>query len=506
MTSPLPRSLTHEVSAPERTHADPSGSFFALLGLALTAVLLHGKLPSDVAQVGAIGAAISLGITLVFDAQRGVRNLVRADVMALLALYFLTLFEFLFPQSAFNSLTNVPTAKQGVIACLLGFGGLIIGRHALGKPQRHPFPHLFTHEVGNGWMLLIFWGAFFLGFFHMLLAVNFNVVQMVEYFVAPRFSQPWSRAKFGDWKALLHELGMVLYLVPPVAGIIIARRRTYSRLSLVLVGSGLLFTLFYAFSGGTRNVFAAYLLTFLIGYAFATGLDKKRELLTLTLAIATLLIVSTFAMLHFRDAGLASYMKRDNSIPEHSSNASLYIDYNLYAICNLITVFPARHPYLGWEVPYHALIRPIPRAIWSGKPEGLSMTIEEALGVEGLTIAASFVGEAYMSGGLIAVFLTALFFGAITSWWDYLSSDRNSQLGILVYASGFFAAVISMRSLFVFSTAILPTVAAVIAGSFIVHLARTALQKRLHLAKHVRSAPAPASREKSPPSVYGSRR
>ena len=491
------------MSGSDRIHADPSGSFFALLGLALTAVLLHGKVPSDVAQVGAFGAAISLGITLFFDAQRGIRNLVRADVMALLALYFLTLFEFLFPQSAFNSLTDVPTAKLGVIACLVGFAGLIIGRHALRKPQRHPFPHLFTHEVGNGWMLLIFWGAMLLGYFHMLLAVNFNVAEMVEYFVAPRFSQPWSRAKFGDWKALLHELGMLLYLVPPVAGIILARRKTYSPLSLVLVTIGLLFTLFYGFSGGTRNVFAAYLLTFLIGYAFATGLEKKRELLTLTISVATLLIVSTFAMLHFRDAGLATYLKDENGIPENTSNTSLYIDYNLYAICNLITVFPDRHPYLGLEVPYQALIRPIPRALWKGKPEGLSMTIEEALGVEGLTIAASFVGEAYMSGGFIAVLLAGLFFGAITSWWDYLSSDRNSQLGILVYSSGFFAAVISMRSLFVFSTAILPTVAAVVAGSVVVHLARTAIQKRQMLSKHIHTGPASPPEKKVQPRVYG---
>ena len=45
---------------------------------------------------------------------------------------------------------------------------------------------------------------------------------------------------------------------------------------------------------------------------------------------------------------------------------------------------------------------------------------------------------------------------------------ENSELGILIYASGFFAAVISMRSLFVFSTALLPTVAAVVVGSLVV--------------------------------------
>ncbi len=440
--------------------------------------MLQGQVPSTVAQVGAIGAALSIASTLFADARHGVRTLVRADVMAILALYFLTLFEFLFPQHTFDTLTDVATAKQGVIACLAGFAGLIIGRHVIAKPQAHPFPRLFTQEVANGWILLIFWGAFVGGFLHMLMAVDFDVVAMVEYFMGPRFSQPWSRPKFGDWKALLHELGMVLYLVPPVAGIVMARRRGYGTLALLSVGAGLLFTLFYGFAGGTRNVFAAYLLTFLIGYAFAAGLEKKRELLSVTVAVAVLLLVSTFAMLHFRTVGLASFIQGDGELPDTEARSTLYVDYSLYAICNLITVFPDRYAFLGLEIPYQALIRPIPRALWKGKPEGLSISIEDALGVEGLTIAASFIGEAYMSGGLLAVLLTGLFFGGVTSWWDFLAAERNSQLGILVYASGFFAAVISMRSLFVFSTAILPTLAAIVLGSLIVRLTTKTAEAR----------------------------
>ena len=80
-----------------------------------------------------------------------------------------------------------------------------------------------------------------------------------------------------------------------------------------------------------------------------------------------------------------------------------------------------------------------------------------------------------MSGGMIAVLVTALFFGLLTGWWNFLASARNSELGILIYASGFFASVISMRSLFVFTTALLPTAAALVIGTFAVkHLAAQA--------------------------------
>jgi hypothetical protein len=120
------------------------------------------------------------------------------------------------------------------------------------------------------------------------------------------------------------------------------------------------------------------------------------------------------------------------------------------------------------EVPYLALIRPIPRAVWPGKPEGMSTSIEDAVGAgAGWTVAATFAGEAYMSGGILAVIGTGLFFGFLTAWWNRLSSPQNSQFGILIYASGFFCAVISMRSLFFFTTALLPTLTAIVAGRFL---------------------------------------
>jgi hypothetical protein len=162
----------------------------------------------------------------------------------------------------------------------------------------------------------------------------------------------------------------------------------------------------------------------------------------------------------------------------------------------LIKYFPSSHPYLGWEVPYLALIRPIPRALWPGKPEGMSMTIEDAMDVDGMTIAASFIGEAHMSGGPVAVFLVGLFFGALTGWWGLLASPRNSELGILVYSSGFFAAVISMRSLFVFTTALLPTIASIVAGTFFVKKIVPMFRNKLG---GPRKLPRPARQPNPPP-------
>ena len=446
--------------------ASTQGTWLALVGIAITALALHGTRASDVARVAAIGTGISVAISVALDARRGLRNLIRADLLALLSYYFLTFFEFLFPQENFDALVSQPSAKNGSLVVLIGFAGLLIGRHLI-RPKRQPLAPLLTQEIPPGWFLAILWCSAAIGYAHMLLAVNFNMIDFFEALVAPRFSQPWGRGRFGDWKALFHELGMLIQLIPPIAGIVFARRQRYALIHLVLVGTIFLFTLFYGFSTGTRNVFISYLVTFFIGYSFSLAQNRQRELAVISAVCVFLTLFATTFMLQFRTVGLKSYLNGEYVAPL-TLERTLYVDYNLYSISRLTEVFPSRQDYLGLEIPYNALIRPIPRAMWPGKPEGLSTTIEQAMGQEGLTISATFAGEAYMSGGPWAVLVFGLFFGALTGWWGYLASTRNSELGILIYASGFFAAVISMRSLFVFTTALLPTMVAIVLGTFLV--------------------------------------
>lgn len=445
-----------------------SATAIILVGLLFTGVTLHGDTPTQVARYAAYGVGTSLALSAIIDIRSGgFRNLIRADLIAMFALYFLTLFEFFFQQDTFDSMITPETTQVAVVACLWGFAGIAMGRH-LSNLRKHPFEELFYRPIPNRWLMAILGGCFFMGFLNMLIAVDFNPADLVYYFMQPRFSQPWGRGKFGDWRALLNEFEMLLYLIPPIAGIVLARHRNFKTSHKIFTFACFFFVLFYGFSGGTRNVLASYLITFLISYSFAIPSKRRMAMIVLTCICIAVLLASTVLMLEFRQVGLSNYLSgRYVNVAPQTREQGLFIDYNLYAICRLTEVFPKVHPFLGAEIPFLAVIRPIPRAIWPGKPEGISLSIEEALGVEDLTVAASFVGEAYMSGGLVAVFITGLFFGYVTGWWGHFASPRNSDLGILIYASGFFATVISMRSLFVFTTAILPTIASFIFGSWL---------------------------------------
>lgn len=449
---------------------DPVGTGIAIFGILIVMATVGGQVPTELAHYAAIGTGFSLLASLAFDLRRGILNLIRADVMALLAYYFLTLFEFLLPQKAFNLMISVNSTHNALNIALLGYVGLLIGRH-IPQPKKQPFEKVLTWEIPPPMLILIFWGALFLGYLYMLLAVNFDVMKMVNYFMDARFSQPWQRSKFGDWKALLNELGLFIYLIPPLAGVIFARRQRFGKFALFTIFIGYLFTLFYGFSGGTRNVFATYLVTFLIAYVIARPPEApKRGIIIICLVSALAMYFSTIYMLKFRNIGLKNFILYGEPAGDPHEKG-LFVDYNLYAIGKLTEVFPSKHAYLGLEVPYNAIIRPIPRALWKNKPQGLSISIEDALGVSGLTIATSFSGEAYMSGGLFGVLTIAILFGMYNGWWNYLSSPRNSELGILIYASGFFAAVISMRSLFEFTTALMPVFASFALTVYVINVA-----------------------------------
>ena len=127
-----------------------------------------------------------------------------------------------------------------------------------------------TRPVPSTWLAAILWCCFFLGFLHILIATSFDIPKIFDAMLRARFDQPWGRGRLGDWKALITELQLLLYLVPPLFGLMLGRREQYSAINLLLSGLAFLWVLFFGFTGGTRNVFAAYLVTFLIAFTFSS--------------------------------------------------------------------------------------------------------------------------------------------------------------------------------------------------------------------------------------------
>jgi oligosaccharide repeat unit polymerase len=177
-------------------------------------------------------------------------------------------------------------------------------------------------------------------------------------------------------------------------------------------------------------------------------------------ALALIVVVSSY-MLAIRSSGLGNL-----SFSETSSD-SVFVDLNLVNISNLTAIFPGSYDYLGSEIPLSALVRPIPRFLWPGKPEGLSVSIESALGVGSyMTLSCTFIGEAYMSGGFFGVAIFSILFGAAAEMWNRTGRNIHSEFAQVLYASGFLCAAIGMRSMLAMAPLALPTMALWIFGKW----------------------------------------
>lgn len=434
-----------------RMHTRAATSIICI-GCLVTDILLPTDDPNAVFRTAAFIIGPVLAVALVVEVRSGFRALLRADILMLVALYGLTLFEFLLPQQSLSEILSPRTAITGTEAVLWGFAGIAIGRHLM-PSRRAAYREIKRRDLSPGALFTVFLGCFFIGYLHMFLSVNFDVMEVLVQMTYPRFTQAWTRGQFGDWAALLTELGLLTYLLPPIAGLVFARHEEYRVSQKLVVFIILAFTLFYGFSSGTRNLFIIFVLTFASGYLIFKKNLKIWQILVYGAGVTVVTLMAVYFMLEFRTVGLANY-----SIVESKSN-TLFVDNNIIVISKLTEVFPDSVAFLGLEVPFQALTKPIPRAIWPDKPIGLSFGPEEALGAKGLTIASTFIGESYMAGGFLGIVMTSILLGAIAGWWNRRRHDLDSDFKLLLYVSGFFAAALSMRSILEVVPATLPTLA-----------------------------------------------
>jgi oligosaccharide repeat unit polymerase len=441
-----------------------------LCGLALTSIVLPDDSAVSIFTVAAVGVGISLSLATAIEATAGIRSLIRVDVLILWVLYGLTFLEFLFPQPNVDALVSPAAAVNGTDAVLIGFAGLVVGRHLVHRRGRSHELSAFS-DLRPAHVFLLFVLVTLLGYLHVFLAVNFDPFEAVRQMSLPRFAQSWSRGRYGDASALLFEVGALIYLIPPIAGLIYTRPNEYKIFQKLIVTIVLVFTFYFGFASGTRSVLGTYVITFGGVYFLARHQITLRQVLTLVAPTLVILFFANIYMVEFRNRGLNEFsFAEQHSVP-------FFVDYNIVNVSRLTGVFPDSFEFLGFEIPFNALIRPIPRVLWPGKPDGLSVSIETALAAgPGVTYSCTFVGEAYMSGGLLAVLFFSLLLGVAAELWNRVGNNSNLLFAQLLYVSGFLCAAIAMRSMLSMMPFILPSLALWLCGKL--WLSRSSLRRR----------------------------
>ena len=439
--------------------------------------------PSRMLQLISFALLAGMGISFLLDWRLGLRNLLRVDVFALLSFYFLTYFEFLFPQGRFDMLVIPDDVVTAARLTLAGFATMVVGRHMSILPRKWLDP-IGEIKMRPGHFLVLFFGATFLNFLPQLLAVDFNPVDWFQETLKPRFGKAWGRGQYGDLAALLHEFQLLGYVMPPIAGLIFARRKDYAFPALIIVGLCLLLLLWVAFSNGTRNVFAIQVASFFAAYFILQDRLRLKLVIPSIAVVGILFVVLADMMLEFRNIGLERYIEEKRytasyeaiekeylPIDRSETASGYFVDYNLWRLSQIVAAIPGIYDFIGWNMPYVALTKPIPRALWPDKPLDFEVGLEEAIGAEGLTIAVTWVGEAYIAGGLLWIIPIGVLIGAFCGFWNELARFIRSPFALIVFASGFYAVLLLMRSLIFFTTALLPPIALIIMG-FILYKSR----------------------------------
>lgn len=466
----------HDSSHFEETNAlRPSVIGSGIIVVATVSSFLNSQsatTPADMANVVAVGVGIALVINLLLDYQKGLRNLFRVDTMCLISIYALTVAEFLSPQEAFNSRITLDQASLALNVICIGFVGLAVGRHLI-APIPMKTSTLKFSDISDTALFNLFLFASILGYLHILLSVDFDFIRLFNELLEPRFYQSWTRGRLGGWISLLSELALFQLIIPPLGGIIINRRLTFGNVRLLIVLSIFLGTVFKGFAGGSRNVYVAHLATFILAYLLTLSKNTIWNTVLPVFLTTVMILVGSYHMLEFRTMGLRNYAENEVYATD-AGRDTLAVDYNLAPLGLLVDAFPGNSSFLGSEIIVWSLIKPIPRAFWPGKPEGLSVSIEESVGAgEGYTVAATYLGESYMMAGKAGVFFMSVFFGALAAWWNRLAFQRHSDYAMVIYALGFFVAVITMRSMFWLTTMMLPIVALVVLKNILLERQRS---------------------------------
>jgi len=428
-----------------------------LIGTILASMLV----PASVEVPGALRAsglvlAAALALVPLALAVRRPRSLFRAEHIVVLAPVFWLLIDII--QGSYPLLlvdqSDVRTAIWAVGLFAIGAWLAMVARpweppRFVSRASRVEFPVRTLFAVAAC--------AFGLGMCRFAIPLNFDLVAMFSWLGQGRWGAPWSRGQLGGWDAFADHLAYFGYILPALT-VLIARKTGWAswRTLSTLAMSGVM-TLFLADGGGRRIigvVFGAALVTFVI----SAERVRMRHFLIVGGAVAALLWLLSF-ILDYRNVGLrAAFSDQGESVVERSQRDHYHIDDNFLRLSQIIHFIPDTHPYVYTKYAVWVAVRPIPRIFWPGKPIDPGFDLPAILGMQGVSLSCSVIGEFYGSWGLFAVFVGGWFFGRLAGAANRLLAGQITPSGILLYSLALlslFAGVRSMLDLVLMSYPIL---------------------------------------------------
>jgi len=395
--------------------------------------------PADPSPRGALtipAVILSAGILLV-PISRAIRRtpqLLGAENLVAFGYVFWLLLDLI--QGAYDLRDAADWAlRDAFIAVGVSAAAMWIG--VAGRPWKLPnwLAEIASREMDTRTVARLVPACFCLGMFNFAYSTGFDLPRMFSYLGESRWSAPWGRGQLGGWDAFGDQLQYFGYVLPSLTALLIARRGFNFGVALSVAASGVMLA-FLSQGGGRRIVGAA-----IIVWIQAQKELKVRRLVLAAAAVVGLLTVMQF-MLNIRGQGYEAFAFRGESEYDY-----LHVDDNYLRLAQVIQIVPAELPYVEHRQIWFTIVRPVPRVFWPGKPVDPGFDLPAIVGMKGVSLSTSIIGEWYITFGWIAVILGGWLHGRLSRTVNQLREVEIYKTNPIVYGLAVMVLVSGMRSM-----------------------------------------------------------
>ena len=449
-----PRTLSPDLKhplLPGENPPPPVSYATALLGIligTLAAILL---VPSDYFEPGQLRAAavcMALGLLVgpLASSLTDLRGWLRAESVMMIGLVYWLLTELLYPSYDAYEITRDGVLRaflyMGLFSAAIQIGSLLAHRwHSQISPLRPS-----TNEFSDRWLFNVLIYSSLLGMLSKLVPCDFSPACMVDGLFSGRADGPWQQSVTGG--SLVYQLAYFGYLSLPLT---VALHHRVGRIDWRVVIGLILSTIFLLFlirDGGRRlvgMVTGAALLTWLL---LQPRIGLRQFAIGGVAGVALLALLEMMLVFRTSEGGIVSRLFSGRAFEENPLDEGIRVDNNFKFLVKTLDLIPEFMPHTGWDAIIYWAGRPIPRALWPGKPINPGIDLPWELGErwgEGFTLTVSAIGDWYVAFGLVSILLAGLMMGFLGGKL-VLHWMRPTVRNTVLYSLGAMCLFIGLRS------------------------------------------------------------
>ena len=429
------------MSEPSPSERSEAGVGFAATTVGLLIAL--AVFPDDPSPSGALtipAIVLSAGILLVpiLNAIRRSPRLLYAESLVAVGFVFWLLLDLV--QGAYD-LRDAPdwAIRDAFIAIGVSAAAMWVGM--AGRPWPIPkwLSDIATRPMDTRTVGRLVPVCFILGMFNYAFSVNFDLPVMFSYLGEQRWAAPWGRGQLGGWDAFLDSMQYFGYVLPSLTALLIARTGFNVQAWLSILMSGMM--LVFLSQGGGRRIIGVTVGAAIIVWIQAQQVLRVRRL-TIAAAAVVALLTAMQLMLNIRTGGYEAFMFRGQSDYDY-----LHVDDNFLRLAQVIEIVPAEHPHVGLQQIWFTIVRPVPRVFWPNKPVSPGFDLPAMVGLKGVSLSTSIIGEWYLTWGWLTVIFGGWLHGRLARTVNTLREREEYRTNPIVYGLAVMVLVAGMRSM-----------------------------------------------------------